>query len=68
MKEKIRDLFLKNFDQLIENEIHVFNLLNEKFLFLGPNLNLKLLVQFFNEKKFFFSFFVIRMKVFIIFV
>lgn len=45
MKEQILDLFLKNYDQLTDNEIQIFHLLStEKNLFLGPKLKLKLLV------------------------
>ncbi|CAF1240120.1 unnamed protein product [Rotaria sordida] len=48
MKEKIVDLFLKDFNQLTDNEIHIFELLNKslsngKFIFLGPNLKLELM-------------------------
>ena len=50
MKQKISGLFLKNFHQLTENEIYILELINKslsngKFIFLGPNLKLELMVK-----------------------
>ncbi|CAF4316835.1 unnamed protein product [Rotaria sp. Silwood2] len=48
MKEKIVDLFLKDFNHLTVNEIHIFELLNKSlsngnYIFLGPNLKIELM-------------------------
>ncbi|CAM4939242.1 unnamed protein product [Rotaria socialis] len=46
MKEKMIDLFAKDFDHLTDSEIRIFELLNKslpngKFIFLGPSLKLE---------------------------
>ncbi|CAF4363238.1 unnamed protein product [Rotaria magnacalcarata] len=46
MKEKMIDLFVKDFNHLTDNEIRIFELLNKslqsgKFIFLGPSLKLE---------------------------
>jgi hypothetical protein len=42
MKEEIMKLFLNNIDQLTDDEIQVFKVLNlSKFIFLGPNVKLE---------------------------
>jgi hypothetical protein len=62
-------LFVENIDQLTENEIQVLNVLNtSKFISLGSNIKLELMVKqktCFSQNS---SFASLRMKVFIIFV
>ncbi|CAF4701567.1 unnamed protein product, partial [Rotaria sp. Silwood1] len=48
IKEKTINLFLKDYNQLTDNEIHIFELLNKsllngKFIFIGSNLKLELM-------------------------